>query len=124
MPEGSLRSGLLPRLLFLAALGGALYWWVEQRRPRDLQLAIDLTSALPGEVTGVDVVVRRSGHALARHEVSYGPQGAPGTLQMIVHAAPGEVEVDTTLSRSGKAPRQVVARVRLSADEPATVRVE
>jgi hypothetical protein len=115
---------LLPRLLFLAVLGGGLLWWAEQRRPRDLQLAIDLTSALPGEVTGLDVVVRRAGHALARHEVSYGPAGAPGTLQMIVHASPGEVEVETTLSRAGKPGQKVLYRARLSAGEPATVRVQ
>ena len=122
--SGALRGGLLPRLLFLAALGGGLIWWGELRRPRDLQLSVDLTAALPGEVTEVDVVVRRGGHVLARHDASYGAAGAPGTVVMIVHAAPGDAEVETTLACAGKPARKSRASVRLSAKETATVHVE
>jgi hypothetical protein len=120
----ALRSGLLPRLLFLLALGGGLLWWGELRRPRDLRLSIDLTAALPGDVIEVDVVVRRGGHVLGRHEASYGSAGAPGTVAMTVHAPAGEAEVETTLAYTGKPARRGIARVRLSAKAPATVHVE
>ena len=122
--SGALRSGLLPRLLFLAALGGGLIWWGELRRPRDLRLSVDLTAALPGEVTEVDVVVRREGHVLARHDASYGPAGAPGTVVLIVHAAPGDAEVETTLAYARKPARRSIARARLSASAPAQVHVD
>src|SRR5438067_9682253 len=88
---------LAPRLIFLAVLAGGLVLWGQLRRPRDLSLEIDLQGALPGEIREVDVVVRRAGHALARHDVRYAAEGAPGTISLLVHAAPGEVEVETTL---------------------------
>jgi hypothetical protein len=115
---------LLPRLLFLLALGGGLLWWAEQRKPRDLRLAIDLTQASPGDVREADVVVRRAGHALARHDVRYGEGGAPGTLELIVHAVPGEAEVEITLACVAKPARRTVARVMLSTDRTARVIAE
>jgi hypothetical protein len=115
---------LVARLLFLAALAGTLLWWSQSRRPRDLQLAVDLTAMLPGEITEVDVVVRRGGRALARHDVQYGPSGAPAMVELIVHAPPGEAEVETTLAYGRKAARKSVARVKLSADTAARVRAE
>jgi hypothetical protein len=117
-----LRAGLLPRLLFLAVLGGGLLWWGERRKPRDLHVAIDLTEALPGDIREVDVVVRRSGHPLLRHDVRYGPTGAPGTIELLVHAAPGEAEVETTLGYGEKPPRRSSAVVTLSAGAAARVR--
>jgi hypothetical protein len=114
---------LLARLVFLGLVAGALLWWSQSRQPRDLGLQIDLTGVEPGGISRVDVVVRRSGHALGRHEVQYGDGGAPGTVEMIVHAPPGEAEVETTLVSSG-ASRRSMARVTLSADAPARIRPE
>ena len=111
-----------PRLIFLAVLAGGLLLWAQWRRPRDLALEVDLTSALPGEIAEVDVVVRRSGNALSRHDVRYGASGAPGTLQLIVHASPGNAEVETTLIYAGKPARRSVEQVRLQAEATATVR--
>ncbi len=113
---------LLARLLFLGLVAGALLWWSQSRRPRDLGLQIDLTGVEPGGVSKLDVVVRRAGHALGRHEVQYGDGGAPGTVEMIVHAPPGEAEVETTLVSGSGASRRSVSRVTLSADLPARVR--
>ena len=115
---------LAPRLLFLAFVAGGLVWWSQLRRPRDLRLAVDLTAMMPGNVTEVDVIVRRGGHALARHEVRYGAEGAPATVELIVHAAPGEAEVETNLAYAKKASRRSVARVHLTTDSPARVRAE
>ena len=115
---------LAARFLFVAFLACALLWWSQSRRPRDLQLAIDLTGALPGDITGVDVIVRRGGHALARHEVQYGASGAPGTVELVVHAPPGDAEVETTLSYGAKPARKNVSRVTLSPDAATQVRAE
>ena len=115
---------LAPRLLFLAFVGGGLLLWSQLRRSRDLRLAVDLISVTPGDVTEVEVIVRRGGHALARHEVQYGPAGAPATVEFVVHAAPGEAEVETTLAYAGQPSRRSVARVKLSPEQPAKIRAE
>lgn len=112
---------LLLRLLFLAVLGGGLLLWAQARKPRDLTLQIDLTSALPGELVELDVVVRRSGHLLARHEVRYGSAGAPGVVEMPVHAAPGGAEVETTLVYAAQPAHRSVAQVTLQEAGPARV---
>jgi len=115
---------LAPRLIFLVLLGGGLLLWSHLRKPRDLQLQIDLTDVRPGEVTDVDVVVRRGGHALARHEVRYDRAGAPATVEVIVHARPGPAEVETTLAYEGKPARRIVARVDLAESGTARLRVQ
>jgi hypothetical protein len=115
---------VIPRLVLLLVVGGALYFWSQLRRPRDLRVAVDLTSAMPGDVTEVDVIVRRGGRALARHEVQYGSAGAPGTVELIVHAPPGEAEVETTLGYARQPAHRSVARVELSPGEPAKVRAQ
>lgn len=115
---------VLPRLAFLVLLGGALILWGEVRKPRELVLQIDLTAALPGEIQEVDVVVRRGGHALARHDVRYGSAGAPGVLEFVVHAPPGGAEVETSLLSPGKPERRVVSEVQLKRNVPVRVRVE
>jgi hypothetical protein len=114
---------LAPRLLFLLVLGGGLILWAELRKPRDLLLQVDLSASLPGEISEVDVVVRRSGHALARHDIRYGAAGAPGMLEFVVHAAPGSAEVETAMIYAGKPERRVVAKVDLTRDGPARVTV-
>ena len=116
---------LLLRLVFLALLAGGLLWWSQSRRPRDLTLQVDLSRALPGDATEVDVIVRRAGRALGRHEVQYAAGGgAPATVEMIVHAPPGEAEVETTVVYLGKPSLRSVARVELTADAPARVWAE
>ena len=101
---------LIPRLLLLAVLGGGLLVWSQLRRP--------------GEVKDVDVIVRRGGHALARHFVRYGAAGAPGAVEFIVFAAPGNAEVETTLAYRQKPSRRSVAQVKLSPEQTATVHAE
>jgi hypothetical protein len=115
---------LIPRLLLLAVLGGGLLVWSQLRRPRDLRISLDLSAALPGEVKDLDVIVRRGGHALARHFVRYGATGAPGTVDFIIFAAPGNAEVETNLAYRQKSSRRSVAQVKLSADQTATVHAQ
>ncbi|MCA1827040.1 MAG: hypothetical protein ABR567_21970 [Myxococcales bacterium] len=112
---------MIKRAVFLALLAGALIFWVQRRQPRDLALEIDLTSVLPGEIAEIDVVVRRDGHALARHDVRYGASGAPGLLELNVKAAPGPVEVETTLVYSGKPARRVISQTELAEDRPSRI---
>jgi hypothetical protein len=114
-------SRLAPRLAFLALLGGGLLLWTQLRKPREMVVQIDLTQALPGEITEVDVVVRRGRHALARHDVRYGNAGAPGLVEVQIHAVPGEAEVETTLVYAGKPARRSVSQATLA--ESAATRV-
>jgi hypothetical protein len=113
---------LAPRLLFLALLGGGLLLWTQLRKPREMVVQIDLTQALPGEITEVDVVVRRGRHALARHDVRYGFSGAPGLIEMAVHATPGDAEVETTLVYAGKPALKSMSHATLAESPPARVR--
>lgn len=115
---------LAPRLILLAVVAVGVLWWSQARRPRDLGLQIDLTAVEPGGVTGIEAIVRRGGHAIARHEVTYGSSGAPATVELVVHAAPGEAEVETTVTYPAKPARRSVSRVKLSPDAPARVRVQ
>src|SRR5258708_2204067 len=104
------RRLFLLRAVFLGLLGGGLLLWGELRRPRALALVVDLSSALPGEIAEVDVVVRRGGRVLMRHDVRYGSGGSPETLVIPVHAAPGDAEVETTLGYAGKPSRRSTAQ--------------
>jgi hypothetical protein len=112
------------RLAFLALLAGGLLFWTHQRRPRDLAVRLDLTSALPGEIVEVDLIVRRGDRALARRDSRYGTRGAPGQVEVVVHAAPGEAEVEATLVYAGRPARRTVRQIRLSENSPASVRAE
>jgi hypothetical protein len=111
------------RFVFLAALAGGLVLWAQLRAPRDMRIEVDLTSALPGDVTEVDVIVRREGRALARHDERYGPHGAPATISIPVHARPGRADVEVTLVGPAGASRRVIAPVVLNRDDPAIVRI-
>jgi len=119
-----MRREILLRVVFVALLGGGLLLWTRGRQPRDLILLVDLTSALPGDIVEVDVVVRRGDHALARHDVQYGKTGAPGQVEMLVHASPGDAEVETTLVYAGKPARKWVAPVKLNENTPARIRAQ
>ena len=85
------------RLGFLALLLGGLVLWSERRRPRDLPLEIDLTGALPGDITGLDVVLTRGGGLLLREQPAFGAAGAPAVYRLTARARPGPAEVDVTL---------------------------
>ncbi|TMA31899.1 MAG: hypothetical protein E6J88_03240 [Deltaproteobacteria bacterium] len=118
-PSGE--PGIKAKVRSLAALVGGLLLWSQQRRPRDLTLQIDLTAALPGEIVELDVVVRRSGHLLGRHDVRYGRAGAPGVVEFQLHAAPGAADIETTLVYAGRPVRRTVTSITLSPDEPALI---
>jgi hypothetical protein len=119
-PRG--RGGLLLRLGFLVLLGGGLVLWSELRKPRDLALDLDLTSALPGEIVEVDVTILRDGRPLLRFDQKYGAAGAPATLHLTVHARPGPVEVDVMLIDVRGNARRTRATVDLRKDESAMVK--
>ncbi len=121
---GEERRLFLVRAAFLALLGGGLLIWGEMRRPRELRLELDLTRALPGEIAGVDLVVRRGRRALARDVMIFGKEGAPGTVEFRVRAAPGEAEVEATVTYPAKPARSTRAQVKLSEDTPAVVHVD
>ena len=118
-----MREGLWPRLVLVLALGAGLYFWSQAKRPRELRIDIDLSGALPGEITDVDVVVRRGDSAVARHEVHYGRAGAPGTVSMLVHAPPGEAEVEATLVYAAAPARRLRKAVQLG-ERPARIQAE
>ena len=115
---------LATRLVFLAALVGGLLFWSQQRRPRDFSLQIDLTAALPGDLVELDVVVRRAGHLLTRQDVRYGKSGAPGLVELTVHAAPGNADIETTLVYADKPARRTITSITLLPGAPARTRVE
>lgn len=116
-----MRRGLAARLLLLAGVAAGLLLWNRERRPVEMALEIDLTGALPGEISELDVVVRRGGQMIARHDVRYGAAGAPGLEQVRVRATPGEAEVETTLVYPGRPARRSTAQVTLRKDAPARV---
>ena len=117
------RRGLLLRLGFLLVLGGGLLLFSELRRPRDLQLELDLTEALPGDVVEVDVTVTRGGQALLRLEQRYGSLGAPATIGAAVRARPGPAEVDAMIVDAKGNARRTRVTVELRKDAPAIVKV-
>jgi hypothetical protein len=119
MPD---RGGVVARILFIAALAGGLLLWSQLRRPRDLMVSLDLTAVFHGEINELDVVIRRGGHVLARHDIRYGAAGAPSGIDVPIHATPGEAEVELTLVYPGKPARRTVATVKLDQAAPARLR--
>lgn len=117
------RGGLLLRLGFLLLLAGGLAVWSELRRPRDLGLDLDLTSALPGDIAEVDVTVLRDGHPLLRFDQKYGSAGAPATLHLTLRARPGPVEVDVMLIDARGNARRTQVSVELRKDKIAAIKV-
>lgn len=115
------RGGILLRVGFVAVLGGGLLLWSHLRKPRDCAVELDLTHALPGEVVEVDLIVRRGGKLLERSDLRYGTSGAPATLSLTVHAAPGAADVEATLVNADGTARRTQERVALSAAAPARV---
>jgi hypothetical protein len=117
------RRGLLLRLGFLLVLGGGLLLFSELRRPRDLQLELDLTEALPGDVVEVDVTVMRGGQALLRLDQRYGSLGAPATIRAVVRGRPGPAEVDAMIVDAKGNARRTRVTVELHKDAPTIVKV-
>lgn len=117
----SRRAQVLARVVFVVLLGGTLAVWAYLRTPRELQLDIDLTSSLPGQLSEVDVVVTRGGQAVSRRDEHYGSQGAPATLQLPLRARPGEFEVETTLVDTARNARRTRTTLRIHEGTPAVV---
>ena len=98
-------------------------FWARLRVPRTLPVVIDLTDALPGEVTGIDVTVSRSGRALARVDRRYGASGAPQRVAIEVRAPPGLADVEATLLYRGAPAQRSAAQLDLREDEPVSLRI-
>lgn len=116
------RLKLAARVFFLLLLAGSLGLWAQLRMPRSLRLDVDLTSALPGHLREVDVVVARDGEAVARQQTTWGAAGAPATLHLDLRARPGAFDVETTLVDQAHHAQRVRAHVVLREGESGTVR--
>jgi hypothetical protein len=112
---------LLLRVVFVAVLAGGLLYWSQLRKPQDLKLQIDLTSALPGEITELELVVRREGHLITRKQIQYGKAGAPGLFETEIHARPGPTDVEVTLVYENKSAHRTSTTVDLAGDKPARI---
>jgi hypothetical protein len=117
------RKLVLRFLLVFFAVGGA-FLWERSRKPVDMTLSIDLSSARRREMSGIDVIVRRNGRPITRHEMQFGPPGAPKTIEFVVHAAPGSAEVESTLNYAGKPSRRVTVDLDFHADGTNDLRIE
>ena len=119
------RTGVGLRLVFMLVLVGGLVIWLQARKPRPCLVELDLSSVLPGELTEIDLLVRREGRGLLRIDTRYGPRGAPGLVKVEVQARPGAAEVEATLLYGkGREARRTRAQVRLAEDAPARVHAE
>jgi hypothetical protein len=119
-----MRKKLLIRFAVIAAVIGATLFWQKSHKPVDLTLAVNLEAMKPREVTGIDVVVRRDGRLLTRHEMTFGTVGAPSNVELVVHAPPGAAEVETTANYQGKPSRRVTVKTDLSAEGSNTIHPE
>ncbi len=115
------RRQIALRVAFLAALAGGLLWWSRARMPAEVALVVDLTSALPGDLRELDLIVTRAGHLLFRSDRRYGPSGAPQRERYQLRAAPGSADVEATLVYPGRPARRVSSTVELREDHPAEV---
>jgi len=86
----------LLRIGFLALLAAGLVLWAKWRAPRQVAVVVDLAEALPGDMSGLDVIVTRSGRALARIDRRYGASGAPQRERVELRAAEGAADVEAT----------------------------
>jgi hypothetical protein len=119
-----MRKKLLIRLAVIALVIGGTFYWQRSRKPADMTLALDLTGAKRSEISGVDVLIRRDGRPLSRHEMNFGKAGAPARLEFVVHAPPGSAEVESTLNYAGKPSRRVTVKVDLQAEGSNLLRIE
>ena len=60
----------------------------------------------------------------ARIKSKYGKSGAPGLLELSVHASPGPAEIETNLVYGTNPVRRVVSQTRLTRDAVARVSLE
>jgi hypothetical protein len=119
-----MRKKLLIRVAFIVVVIGGTFYWQRSHQPADLTLALELTGAERKEISGVDVIVRRDGKALSRHEMSFGDAGAPATLEFLVHAPPGSADVESTLNYAGKPSRRVTVKLDLQTEGSNLMRIE
>jgi hypothetical protein len=112
---------LLIRFAVIALVVAGTLWWQSSKKPVDLTLVVDLTAMKPAEISGIDVIVRRDGRSLTRHEVTFGKAGAPQTIELVVHAPPGAAEVESTLIYEGKPSKRVTIKAELAAEGSNTV---
>jgi hypothetical protein len=119
-----MRKRLLIRFVVIALALGGVYLFQRGRKPADLSLAVDLSGARPKEITGIDVVIRRGGRPLSRHEMSFGGSGAPSTLEFVVHAAPGNADVESTLNYQGRPSRRTTVQIDLQPEGSNRLRIE
>jgi hypothetical protein len=118
------RLKLAARVVFLVLLGGSLALWTHLRMPRDLRVDVDLSSALPGQLAEVEVVIAQDGQPVVRKEMRYGPSGAPGALHLEVRARPGDFDIEITLIDRFRRAQRTRRHVRLREGETPVVRVE
>jgi hypothetical protein len=109
-----MRKKLLIRFAVIALVITGTLWWQRSKKPVDLTLAVDLTAMTPAEVSGIDVIVRRNGRSLSRHEMTFGKTGAPQSVEFVVHAPPGAAEVESTVNYQGKPSRRVTVKADLA----------
>jgi hypothetical protein len=112
------------RVVFLVLLGGSLALWTHLRMPRDLRVDVDLSSALPGDLSEVEVVIAQDGQPVVRKEMRYGPSGAPAALHLEVRARPGDFDLEITLVDRFLHAQRTRRHVRLREGETPVVRVE
>jgi hypothetical protein len=115
---------LLIRFLVIGLVVAGTLWWQRSKKPVDLTLAVDLTAMKPAEISGVDVIIRRGGRSLARHEMTFGKAGAPRTVEFVVRAPPGEAEVESTVNYDGKPSRRVTVKAELAEEGSNTIHPE
>jgi hypothetical protein len=118
------RLKLAARVVFLVLLGGSLALWTHLRMPRELRVDVDLSSALPGELAEVEVVIAQDGQPVVRKEMRYGAAGAPAALHLEVRARPGDFDVEITLVDRFRHAQRTRRQVRLREGETPVVRVE
>jgi len=103
----------LLRLGFLALLAGGLVLWTQARKPRALGLELDLAAALPGQLSEVDLIVRRGDRLLWRKQLAFGKEGAPQLLREQLEATPGEAELEAELVYRGRQATRTRAAIAL-----------
>jgi hypothetical protein len=118
------RLKLAARVVFLVLLGGSLALWTHLRMPRELRVDVDLSSALPGELAEVEVVIAQDGQPVVRKEMRYAAAGAPAALHLEVRARPGDFDVEITLVDRFRHAQRTRRQVRLREGETPVVRVE
>ena len=113
----------LLRLGFLLLLAGGLVLWTQLRKPRELVVELDLAAALPGEVSEVDLIVRRGERLLVRKDLKF-ENGASQILSETFQATPGAAEIEADVIYRDHRTVRTRADVKLAEGAPARVVLE